>query len=400
MIKPNEEAPQPFADYREILDNMSPHDQAAAVGASCYRLLKTGVIKWEDVVTKNRVRDFREVVAMKKLTVAEMTKHGVAKYQAEKAYASVHTPAHEHAERQRREALERLTGAGIAQDKLVEELSKRLAGRLTVAAGPTGAQVGRPQDNFGPAWAAQTLPGTGPSSAGELAKLITGWKPPRPPRKPKPPAAAAAETQPSPEYKFETHGNVAADDIAEMKAAIEAFPKPVLDAISGAGYKFVFAEDLASFDPGMAKNQPRGWPAGMTWANSDGYHDGLRKTILATEKHLDFWNNNAVVKSDRTVGVMRHEAGHAFDFTPGILSNYSQRQEFRAAYNKDLAKISDASKPNLEYYLQRGDAGPSEVFAETFAQAYGGGSDDSEKLAKHFPNCAELIAKWTKGSVK
>ena len=177
---------------------MPESEQAAAIGASNYRLLKSGLAKWEDIVTPNRVRDFREVVARNKLTVDQMVKHGVKKYQAEKAYADVHTTEHERIERQRRELIEKITAAGVSHDKLIEELSKRLAGRVTIAPGPTGAQVGRPQDTGGPAWSGGGLPGTGPSSAGELAKLISGWKPPRAPVKPKPgPAGQAPAPEPA-----------------------------------------------------------------------------------------------------------------------------------------------------------------------------------------------------------
>jgi hypothetical protein len=82
---------------------MPEHDKAAAIGASNYRLLKSGLVKWEDIVIPNRVRDFREVVAKKNLTVKQMTDHGVKKYQAEKAYSAVPTAEHEHVERQRRD---------------------------------------------------------------------------------------------------------------------------------------------------------------------------------------------------------------------------------------------------------------------------------------------------------
>ena len=186
---PGQKAPEAVRDYRKLLDGMSPADQAAAIGASNYRLLKSGLATWEDIVTPNRVRDFREVVARKRLTVDTMVKHGVKRYQAEKAYSAVHTEEHQHVERQRAELLNNLTAAGVSQENLVGELSKRLAARVTVAAGPTGAQVGRPQDGTAPAWAGGKLPGVGPSSAGELAKLISGWKPKGPPSQ-----AATAES--------------------------------------------------------------------------------------------------------------------------------------------------------------------------------------------------------------
>jgi hypothetical protein len=177
MIKPGAKAPYPFCNYRELLDGFDDSQKAAAIGASNYRLLKSGLATWEDIVTPNRVRDFREVVAKKRLTVDTMVKHGVKKYQAERAYDAVHTAEHQHVERKRRELVQQLTGAGLAQDKLVEELSKRLANRVIIAPGPKGEDVGRPQDTGGPAWGGGRLPGTGASDAATLAKLISGWRP-------------------------------------------------------------------------------------------------------------------------------------------------------------------------------------------------------------------------------
>jgi hypothetical protein len=200
LVKPGADAPHEFVDYRKLLDGFDESQKTAAIGASNYRLLKSGLATWDDIVTPNRVRDFREVVAKKRLSVETMTKHGVSRYQATKAYDAVHTTEHQHAERQRAALLKNLTAAGVSHDTLVGELSKRLAGRVTIAAGPTGAMVGRPQDVGGPAWGGGRLPGTGPSSAGELAKLISGWRPPKPPIKPKTPAAAPVTVEkPKPE---------------------------------------------------------------------------------------------------------------------------------------------------------------------------------------------------------
>jgi hypothetical protein len=173
MVKPGQQAQHDFCDYRKLLDNMSESDKAAAIGASNYRLLKSGLAKWEDIVTPNRVRDFREVVAKKNLSVKQMVDHGVKKYQAEQAYSAVHTAEHEHVERQRRELLQKLTGAGLSQENLVRELSSSLAARVTIAAGPEGPYTS------GPAWSGGPLPGVGPSGAAELAKLISGYRPKR-----------------------------------------------------------------------------------------------------------------------------------------------------------------------------------------------------------------------------
>ncbi len=195
-IKPGQKAQHAFVDYRELLDSFDDAQKTAAIGASNYKLLKSGLAKWDDIVTANRIRDFREVVARNRLSVETMVKHGVSKYQATKAYDAVHTEEHQHVERQRRELVERITGAGLSQEKLVEELSKRLANRVIIAAGPKGSDVGRPQDGTVPAWGGGRLPGTGPSDAATLAKLISGWTPP-PKKIPKP----KVEPKPKPKEK-------------------------------------------------------------------------------------------------------------------------------------------------------------------------------------------------------
>ena len=73
-----------------------------------------------------------------------------------------------------------MTGAGISQDKLVEELSRRLAERVGIAEGPTGPYT------TGPAWGAQriTFGDHGPA----LAALLNAPKPPK-----KPPALVPKE---------------------------------------------------------------------------------------------------------------------------------------------------------------------------------------------------------------
>ena len=172
MVKPGQEAKHDFCNYRELLDGFDEAQKTAAIGASNYRLLKSGLAKWDDIVTPNRVRDFREVVARNNLTVKQMTDHGVKKYQAEKAYSAVHTAEHEHVARQRRELLQKLTGAGLSQETLVKELSNRLAARVSIAAGPTGPYT------EGPAWSGGRLavPG-GPNGAAVLGGLISGYRP-------------------------------------------------------------------------------------------------------------------------------------------------------------------------------------------------------------------------------
>jgi hypothetical protein len=168
-IPPGGEAPHEFVDYRKMLEEMSPDEQRAAIGASNYKLLKEGVVKWDDIVSESRVRDFREVVSNKRLSVKQLTKAGVRPYEAQRAYAAVTTPAHIAAEAAQKQIMARLKGAGLSQEKVVSELSKQLAGRVSFGPGPTGPYT------QGPAWPSGGLPSMGPSSAAEIRALLTGW---------------------------------------------------------------------------------------------------------------------------------------------------------------------------------------------------------------------------------
>jgi hypothetical protein len=212
LIKPGQTAGHPFVDYRELLEQMPQSEKRAAIGASNYKLLQSGAVKWDDIVTPSRVRDFREVVANKRLSVKQLTDSGVRPVQAKEAHAAVHTPEHEAVEAHRQELLRKLTGAGLSQENLVRELSKGLASRVTIAAGPTGADVGRPQDGTVPAWVGGKLPVAPMATATELAKLIAGWKPPtaRPAPKPAPMPTAQSVTVEDGVVKIEVGGRIVA----------------------------------------------------------------------------------------------------------------------------------------------------------------------------------------------
>jgi hypothetical protein len=174
-VKPGNEAPHAFVNFRELLEGMDHDQQVAAIGASNYKLLEQGLVEWEDIVTPSRVRALREVVANKQLTVKEMVDAGVRQYIAENAHASVHTPVHEIVEQQRKELTAAITERGVSQEQLVKALSTGLAQRVTVGAGPTGKYT------TGPAGAAHGLPGVKTDHADALRQLLAAWKRPTPP---------------------------------------------------------------------------------------------------------------------------------------------------------------------------------------------------------------------------
>lgn len=129
---------QPFVDFREVISGLDPVQQSRVVGRSNLTLIERGVVDWSDVVTQARVRDFREVVSLKKLSVKEMVGAGVNPRLATEAYAAVNTPAHQQAAAQRKALLDQITAKGITKEQLRKALAERLAARVGIAQGPSG----------------------------------------------------------------------------------------------------------------------------------------------------------------------------------------------------------------------------------------------------------------------
>lgn len=129
----------PFLDYREEVRNLDPAQQARVMGRGNLALVESGVVKWEDVVTRQRIRSLREVASLKKLDVDTMVGAGIRRDRAEAAFASVNTPAHRIAEAERRRLVESLKARGVTSEEIRRGVAERLAARVGIGEGPSGA---------------------------------------------------------------------------------------------------------------------------------------------------------------------------------------------------------------------------------------------------------------------
>lgn len=147
MIRPGRDAPHPFVDFREILDGMSHRDRVAAVGASNYALLRSGVVAWDEVVTRYRVRTLNEVIALNKVGIEAALKAGVRPSVARAAYASVHTPEAEMVRQHREQLTAQIVAAGVPHRTLADQVASRMAGKATIVGasgvGTTASYPGR-----------------------------------------------------------------------------------------------------------------------------------------------------------------------------------------------------------------------------------------------------------------
>jgi hypothetical protein len=223
--------------------------------------------------------------------------------------------------------------------------------------------------------------------------------------------APKAKQQPKPKAAetrniFKHYPGVSPGFTQEMTAAFDRLPPKVRDALTDGKVTVHVSETLIQARPDLKGVTPRGWPPGNTWDEAEGmYHHHSYATNMPSEVHITEKRfsrfQKKYVTTHRGVGVFNHEVGHAFDYAK---DQASTSLEFRKAYEADVKAFRDRAKrggaweikkaeSQYAYFLQPGEAGPSECFAETFGELVGAGSSDGEKLhmTSNFPRCAEVI---------
>jgi len=382
---------KPWVDFAAEVAALDPKQQAAVAGASNYKLITAGVVQWSDVVTKYRVRDFREVVAIKNLEVKALVRAGVRPTIAEKAFASVHTPIHELVAQQRSQLLSNLNAAGISRDQVRQIVAGGLAARV-VGSGPSGRR---------------TLPGSGQTHDQRVRSFLSMWigqTPPPPSPKPNPksnpkpePKPNAEEPQPARPLPLTIVGDVPQAEADRFQAAIDvAVPPRLAEVLAKKKVQFVLANRMVDVMGDEAKKQPSGWPEGTTYENTEAVylHDG-RKAVATIERKSVATGEYS--RSHRSIAGMIHEVGHAIDFA--LNQRPSDSKQFLKAYNADVAGLSDSERATYAYFARPDGAGAIEAFAELFAQASGRASF-SKPLKIVFPETAfwmkEFLNQWRK----
>ena len=122
---------KPFTDFRETIRNLDEDQKAAVVGAYNYRLIESGVVQWSDVVTASRIRDLTEVVALKRLSVRQMTDVGIPRSRAEAVHKAANDARNAPAEESRRRILAALERRGIDAAQARQAAAQKLASRVT-----------------------------------------------------------------------------------------------------------------------------------------------------------------------------------------------------------------------------------------------------------------------------
>lgn len=147
-----------------------------------------------------------------------------------------------------------------------------------------------------------------------------------------------------------------------VSSAVALVPTGVKQTLVDAGVRWKIVPTLVEYDPALASKQARGWD-GRDYRYVAGTYSYKHNEVLIAEQALRTNDNVAALKGHRLQTTL-HETGHAYDWK---LKQYSKRVLFRAAYDNDVSQMTDALKQKLHYYMQPDDGGPSETFAELFA---------------------------------
>lgn len=175
-----------------------------------------------------------------------------------------------------------------------------------------------------------------------------------------------------------------ADFSTTVNDTYNALPQNVRDALTKDGVKVVPTNRVTDVMPELAGQKPRGWPPGSTWDDVDGAYDTTGKRVIVAQRQ----GTNPPSGNDVS-GLTRHETGHAVDH----LRNFSHSPDFQTAYDREAGALPKPDAQALDYFLQPGDSGKEEMFAELFATTNGGATTNYRGflLKKDFPDTLKVV---------
>lgn len=181
----------------------------------------------------------------------------------------------------------------------------------------------------------------------------------------------------------------------QINRALGKIPVNVLRALNRSGYRITLSENVTDAVPQAKNQQVRGYQPHATWDTVYGMFNRTTRRVVMAEKakQIDPVGRPAMMPLQdiqRREGILRHECGHAVD---QLLGNLSHTPQFKLAYDKGARSISPYERRTLSYYLQPGDAGREETFAEIFASLDEAACDRNSDilLRNHFPELVKMI---------
>ncbi len=155
-----------------------------------------------------------------------------------------------------------------------------------------------------------------------------------------------------------------------VEGIMVALPRYVLLMMHDRKARIHLVPALVETDYRMQNVRPRGYSEGASWQNSNAMCSG--RNLYIAQYKLDSRSGNYIT-ADTEIGSIRHETGHCIDHCLGYIS---QQDKFRHPYRLAAARVPEADRARLDYFLQVASGGPSETFAELCCARFGGETDE------------------------
>jgi hypothetical protein len=192
-------------------------------------------------------------------------------------------------------------------------------------------------------------------------------------------------------------GVVSTDFRRAMEDGLSTVPDKVRQEVSAAGYGVAGGRNLIEIAPRLAGVVPPGYPSGATWEHADAATLREERLIAVAEAVRQLDGGLISNTRERIGALLRHEHAHVFDGE----RNITLRSDFIDAYEADAVGLrswlgrlggnQDAER-DIRYMLQAGRSGRREVFADLFAEHYGGlGTAATVLVSRAMPRTADIV---------
>ncbi len=158
------------------------------------------------------------------------------------------------------------------------------------------------------------------------------------------------------------HPDVPASAIDRVAKAMKIVRASLAKELRVAGVRINLSPTTRHAMPDAEILHPRGYPDELSWAHARGHFNSTTNLVNVAHQYRRQQTNEYVSTADHDY-VLLHELGHAYD---AVLNDFRNTAAFQAAYQQDLLTQADTGRVPDAYFLQVGEAGRSETFAEMF----------------------------------
>ena len=172
---------------------------------------------------------------------------------------------------------------------------------------------------------------------------------------------------------------------SQVLAAVARIPQNIKKRFASAGVTILIVPTVLEARRDLAGQKPRGYDNGGGYDNCGGMYMPSEKTIYVAERYGI--QNQPYKLSRESYETTLHESGHALDSLTWdtTRTELSKAEEFTSVYKKESESLSNSSRSHVTYFLQSGDAGGAELFAELFVAICDPQAKDDYNVVKTFP---------------